>query len=132
MKTCEKPQSSHFKHKQSYLNHYNFTKVNLSSYAKAIYIVEKWILLKLYFKTFVKCEIYWILKIEQANGTRCLLKCPAGTLHPQTLSCGLWANQIARSAWRHTHTHATTHDRIMHWHTHDKHFIYEISHFIEI
>ena len=44
---------------------------------------------------------------------------------PQILSCELWANQRARSAWRHTHTHASTHDRIMHWNTHDKHFIYE-------
>ena len=69
----------------------------------------------------MKCEI---LKTEQANGTRCLLMCLSSTLRPQTLSCELWANQRARSAWRHTHTHTSTHDRIMHWNTHEKHFIY--------
>ena len=125
MKTCEKPQSSHFKQEQSYLNHNNFTKLYLSSYAKAIYNVETWILLNTYALKLLWNVRYWKLKTEQANGTRCLLMCPSSTLRPQILSCELWANQRARSAWRHTHTHASTHDRIMHWNTHDKHFIYE-------
>ena len=39
-----------------------------------------------------------------------------------TLNC--WANRIARSAWRHALTHATTHDWIKQRHTHNKYIIY--------